>query len=404
MAKSLLMKPGAKRCYIGKIVPNFLCCFLILTVLSKPYFIQAQEEERKWTLNGYVKDLVTLNFVSDSTLVDNLIHNRINFRWFPNDHFTFRVELRNRIFHGDLVKAIPTYSDFIDVNDDYFDLSAIIVDEKSLVIHTMIDRAYLEYTKEDWEIKVGRQRVNWGKNLVWNPNDLFNTYSFFDFDYEERPGSDAVRIKKYTGFASSFEFASNISDDFDQVVMAGMWSVNKGGYDIQFIGGKAQEDITFGAGWAGNIKTAGFKGELTYFVPYKTNANNAALVGSISGDYSFKNSLYLHASVLFNSEGASRPISPLILFTAGKLTARNLSFYRYTTFFQASYALHPLVNTGLASIYYPSDKTLFLNPSVTVSIVTNLDLDLVGQIIYDDNSKNYKASAKLMFVRLKWSF
>jgi len=399
------MKPGVKSSCLKQIVPNLLGCLLILTVfLFKPHYIQAQEEERKWTLNGYIKDLVTLNFADDSTLVDNLVHNRINFKWYPNDHLTIHFEVRNRIFHGDLVKAIPTYSDFIDVNDDYFDLSATIADENSLVIHAMIDRAYLEYTKGDWEIKVGRQRVNWGKNLVWNPNDLFNTYSFFDFDYEERPGSDAVRIKKYTGFASSFEFASNISDHFDEVVMAGMWSLNKDGYDVQFIGGKAQEDIALGAGWAGNIKKGGFKGELTYFIPYKTNTDNPAWVGSITGDYSFKNSLYLHGSILFNSEGDSKPLSPLILSAVDKLTARDLSLYRYTTFLQASYTLHPLVNIALASIYYPSDKTLFLNPTVTISIVTNLDLDLVGQIIYDDKSKNYKASAKLMFVRLKWSY
>ena len=37
-------------------------------------------------------------------------------------------------------------------------------------------------------------------NLVWNPNDLFNAFSFVDFDYEERPGSDALRIQKYTGY------------------------------------------------------------------------------------------------------------------------------------------------------------------------------------------------------------
>ncbi len=174
------MKPGVKSSCLKQIVPNLLGCLLILAVfLFKPPYIQAQEEERKWTLNGYIKDLVTLNFADDSTLVDNLIHNRINFRWYPNNHLTIRVELRNRIFHDDLeaISAVPnfTYGDLIDVNDDHFDLSATFVDEKSLVIHTMIDRAYLEYTKGDWEIKVGRQRVNWGKNLVWNPNDLFNT-------------------------------------------------------------------------------------------------------------------------------------------------------------------------------------------------------------------------------------
>ena len=84
----------------------------------------------------------------------------------------------------------------------------------SVVFNTTIDRVFLEYNKNDWEVRVGRQRINWGINLAWNPNDVFNAYSFFDFDYEERPGSDAIRIRKYTGIASSVELAANITDDF----------------------------------------------------------------------------------------------------------------------------------------------------------------------------------------------
>ena len=34
----------------------------------------------------------------------------------------------------------------------------------------------------------GRQRINWGQTFVWNVNDVFNAYSYFDFDYKERPG------------------------------------------------------------------------------------------------------------------------------------------------------------------------------------------------------------------------
>ena len=59
---------------------------------------QAQEQEVKWELNGYVKDLRTLFFVdgADSVLTDNLLHNRLNFQWYANEHLTARVELRNR--------------------------------------------------------------------------------------------------------------------------------------------------------------------------------------------------------------------------------------------------------------------------------------------------------------------
>jgi hypothetical protein len=72
------------------------------------------------------------------------------------------------------------------------------------VVFAFDDRsAYLDYTAGKWQFRVGRQRINWGVNLVWNPNDVFNSFSYFDFDYEERPGSDAVRVQYYTGTTSS---------------------------------------------------------------------------------------------------------------------------------------------------------------------------------------------------------
>ncbi|HVB02111.1 MAG TPA: hypothetical protein VNE41_00190, partial [Chitinophagaceae bacterium] len=27
--------------------------------------------------------------------------------------------------------------------------------------------------------RLGKQRINWGKTLVWNPNDWFNTFNLF---------------------------------------------------------------------------------------------------------------------------------------------------------------------------------------------------------------------------------
>ncbi|MCG8318265.1 MAG: hypothetical protein MI921_02070 [Cytophagales bacterium] len=50
---------------------------------------------------------------------------------------------------------------------------------------------------------IGKHRINWGKSYVWNPNDVFNAYSFFDFDYEERRGTDALLIKYTTSPFSS---------------------------------------------------------------------------------------------------------------------------------------------------------------------------------------------------------
>lgn len=368
-------------------------------------YAQEEEKEKKWWIRGYVKDLVNVNIADDSITFDNLIHNRLNFKWFPTDAINVKIELRNRFFWGETVKSIPNYGELVDVNNDHFDLSTM-TGKKSVLAHTMIDRAYLEWYKDDWEVRVGRQRINWGINVVWNPNDLFNAYSFFDFDYEERPGSDAILVKKYTGVASSLELAGNVANDFDEMVIAGKWGWNKWSYDFQVLAGKAREDLTLGFGWAGNIKDAGFKGEITYFKPYEDDGEEA-LLATLAVDYSFESSFYINASWLVNSAADVTPDfqENINLFTTDRITAKDLSPFRYATFLQTSYSFHPLINGGIATIYYPSKRdALFINPSVTFSLKQNLDLDLISQIYFDSFFGDYKAQARLFFARIKWSF
>lgn len=366
---------------------------------------KAQEEAKNWSISGYVKELATVNITDDSTLVDNLIHNRLNFSWDPNETFHVQIELRNRLFFGDLASALPNYGELIDVNNDYLDLSCFTPRSGKWLLHTMVDRAYIEWTKEDWEVSVGRQRVNWGVNLVWNPNDIFNSYSFFDFDYEERPGSDAIRVKKYTGFASSLELAVSVNDDFDETVIAGMYKFNTHGYDVQVLAGKSRQDLTAGIGWAGNLGGAGLKGEVTYFSPYNDSQLKEALLASVTIDYNFENSLYLHGSYLFNSDGVNEILpGQLALNNAERITARQLSPLKHSAFLQTSYTFHPLISGGLATIWYPSAQAFFFNPNATFSLGPNLDLDLISQLYFDDFNDRFKAQARLFFIRLKWSF
>ncbi len=346
--------------------------------------------------------MVTFNFSeSDSLLMENLIHHRLNFKWYPTHNLTGKLELRNRIISGDFAKNVPNYKALIDVNNDHFDLSYIPA-ENNPVIHLMVDRAYLQWIKGDWEIKAGRQRINWGVNLVWNPNDIFNSYSFFDFDYEERPGSDAVSITRYTGFASSIELAGTMANNFNETVIAGKWNLNHWGYDFQVIAGKMERSGIFGAGWAGNISGAGFKGEVSWFM----DNNSSQFLSSITFDYSFVNSLYLNGSILYNSDGANQLSSnSLFDLSLGSLDVRGLSPYQWNTFLQTSFQFHPLITGGVSTIFYPGDQGLFINPNLSYSVITNLDLDLIGQFFWgDDLFGAYGSLAKVLFLRMKWSY
>ncbi|WP_242929254.1 hypothetical protein [Pontibacter vulgaris] len=359
-------------------------------------------------LKGYVKQLQTFILVRglDSLLTDNLLHNRLNFNYSLDTTLNLVVEVRNRVFYGDLLRQVPIYPQLIDSGNDVWDLSAMPVKNRSLLVHTMLDRAYLEYTKKQLEVRLGRQRINWGLNLVWNPNDIFNAYSYFDFDYEERPGSDALRVRYFSGYAGGVEIAARLSTDPEKRTIAGLYKFNRKEYDIQLLGGVVGREAVIGLGWAGSIQDAGFKGEFTYSRPY-TNPLDAKgqLLASVSGDYSFASSFYLHGSVLYNSLGEKNPSAFLFqAFRPGRLSVKELSPYKYNVFGQVSYTFHPLLVGGLSTIYFPEDQAFFLNPVLTYSAFPNLDLDAIGQLFMDSEQGEFKATTKVIYARVKWSF
>jgi hypothetical protein len=391
---------------------------LLLLLACLPLWALAQEEgpkPRKVSVNGYIKNMQALLFFNeaypdlqrfalvDTFLQDNLIHHRFNLDWQPSEAFKLHAGLRTRVFYGDLVKAAPDYGRLIDdLNNDYFDLSLVLLNQSAWAVQTMFDRLYLEYARGDWEVRLGRQRVNWGINTVWNPNDVFNAFAFTDFDHEERPGSDALRIKRYTGFASSIELAVRAFDDFDEAIIAGLWKFNRGTYDIQVLAGYVRQDLALGGGWAGNLGNAGLKGEFTYFRPLK-EGRNEALAATLGLDYVFSNSLYLNTGYLYNSMGRTGgSITDLFSF---ELSARNLYPYRHALFTQFSYPITPLLNGGAAFIYSPvKAHALFVNPVATLSIKENWDLDLVGQIVLNQEEKGYASPIQAAFLRLKLSY
>ena len=385
---------------------------MIAALLGWAQVALAQEvpEVKRWAVRGYVKEMTTFlpSPNLDTLLTDHLIHHRLNVRWYPTDQLTLVGELRTRIFYGDLYRGVPNYLDNVaDVYNDFLDLSVKVIDKRGLGMHSYLDRLYGEYVKDNLEVRLGRQRINWGQNLAWNPNDLFNAYSFFDFDYEERPGSDALRVKYYTGIASSVEVAANVSDTLANFVAAGLWKINMKGYDIQFIGGYARQDLTAGLGWAGNLGPVGFKGEGTYFHPTEASADSTGVVvASASADYSFNSGVFLSGAMFYNSGGNPNPsFFQLSNVTSGRLTAKNLLPYTWASFLTAAYPINPLLNVSLSAMYFPGDQGLFLNPSFTVSVVQNLDLDAVGQIFFHDDPRgNYTAIQKAVFLRLKYSY
>jgi hypothetical protein len=179
-------------------------------IMLSPSLYAQDDADSKFDFKGYLKYLTTVNFqkVNDDWVTDNLLHNRLEFRYYPSEKWKIDLEMRNRLFYGQFVTLYNTigdldYGDYIGQDNGFFDMSVNWATGNSYVLNTTVDRFFVDYTSGNWQIRAGRHRINWGQNLVWNPNDVFNAYSYFDFDYEERPGTDAVRVQYYTGFTSA---------------------------------------------------------------------------------------------------------------------------------------------------------------------------------------------------------
>ncbi len=381
--------------------------YLVFLFLAVFVIVKGQEEEEKnWELHGYVKNVQSIVSIkgNDSYLLDNLIHNRLNFKWYVNDNFTVHAGLRNRLFFGDTPRLTPNYAALIENgNNDALDLSVNIIDGKGVLLNSYFDRLYVDYAKGNWELRLGRQRINWGINTFWNPNDIFNAYSFTDFDYAERPGSDAIRIKYNLGFASSVELAIKYFDDWDEAVIGGLWKTNVKSYDIQFLAGKVKSDMVLGMGWAGNIKNAGFKGEVSWFSPINSDTSNSSVNATMGLEYAFKKGLFISGGFLYNSEGRTKGgLADVFNF---ELSAKNLYPFQYAIYGLAQFPLNPMISGGLSVVYSPvSSSPMFISPSIGYAIAQNWDLDLTGQLVYNQENKKYINPISAIFLRINYSF
>lgn len=369
----------------------------------------AQDEPSKWAFNGYAKYLQISNYVpiASTLTTNNLLHNRLNLKWYPHQNWTVAVEARNRLIWGEEVKLTPNYGALIDQYNGLVDLSVIWLDDTAMIGHSMIDRAYVEFVKGKFEARVGRQRINWGINTIWNPNDLFNAYNFLDFDYEERPGSDAIRLTYFPGLLSSVEVAFAPARDMKESVGAAMYKFNKWNYDVQLLGGYYRGDIALGLGWAGSIKGMGLKGEMTYFTPTSISPDSMDLVSlSVGVDYQLTKGPYISGGVYYNSRGLSQ-LSVVDLqsgLIGAQLTPKALFPTKWSFLATASGQVTPLWSLGASLIYAPAGNLMAAIPTVTHSIKENWDVDFIAQAFFLEDHTTYQNLGTSVYMRLKWSF
>jgi hypothetical protein len=334
---------------------------------------------------------------------DYQIHQRLNARYQPNTHWYFELGLRNRLFWGYQQKNFPSSFDGLDSDMGMLDLSWTIWNDQTAFV-SLIDRFYGRWTNKHWDIRLGRQRINWGKNSVWNPNDIFNQYNYLDFDYEERRGSDAILIEYFFSGFKSVELAYSPGRNDDFGVGAARFNFPLGIYDLQLISGLYHDDWIWGAGWAGSIRGLGFKGEFTQYIPLvESSSENWLLAPSI--DYLTAQQIYLQLGYLYNDQGSTRTLELLRVSSGNVLEAKNLFPFQSSLFGQVSYPFHPLWTVNLSGIATTAGEAAIIIPSIGYNWKQNIDFLLLSQIFAGqawNDEFGYLSSS--IFIRMSYSF
>lgn len=402
-----------------------LCAFSVF-LCGKTYSqdsTEVENQKRKFSdivsFNGYIKNLNIVSF-SGNSLIGNwheqFLHNRLNFKIYPVKGLTVSAELRTRFFYAGSTATTETAKLAMDLDPGLIDMTWNIGNNSNPIhLNTTLDRLWIGWGNEKVDIRAGRQRINWGINTAWNPNDIFNAFNFVNFDYEERPGSDAVRFQYFGKNMSGFEIAVAPQRTWKQSTAALMYKFNAKSYDFQFIAGQYRTDLTAGFGFAGNAGNASLKGEIQWFIPYEGFVDSTHTVtGSISSEYSFRNALVIGGSILYNSNGIddSDPTKLTTFFSGSALTAKNLMPTKYNGFISLSYPATPLLSISFSAMYGYGPNLLFLSPGLTYSIVENWDIMLTGQLFFVEFPEltssgiesKYQNVSNSVFLRLKWAF
>ncbi len=388
-------------------------CWLLLLIPGRA----SAQSSFEW--GGYAKYLYTVSEdqTSDRQLNDNLIHIRLNTAWYPTDSLKVVGEFRFRAFEGDSVEN-PVFQD--SVTNDYPDpkLDATFWDNERSFGYGQVDRLYLDYSQTQYQITLGRQRIAWGTNLVWNLIDLFNAKSLLDLDYAEGVGVDALRFQLYTGAISKFDLAAKPAENKYDQTYAGMYVASMGTYDLHFVIGKKNNRMMLGSAWSGYIRDAGFRGEITLIEPpnkgkptthpvpeiygesyYSSDDNVVGL--ALSGDYTFSNSFYVHTEILYNDNGKTENTGVFILQAqdANMLSPSRLSVYQ-----ELAYDITPLWRISLFTIANADDDSSVVSPNLTWSATANLELVLTGYFASGEPLTEWGSTNDTIMCWAKYSF
>jgi hypothetical protein len=270
-------------------------------------------------------------------------------------------------------------------NRQLFDWRWYPVQEDYLTITHFIDRLYFRHDFSFGNLVIGRQRVAWGTGRLWNPSDLFNPINPASFFKIEKDGADLATAQFYLGRFTDFTLVYNPLNEGRDDNAGFRFRTNYRTYDLALVGGYFDERCVIGGDFAGNLFTAGLRGE--GIVSANTENLSSNYVKYILGiDYQFTAKLYALLEYQYNGQGVRNTAEYDL---AALFNGEIINLARNYLFVNAVYQLNPLLNTTLAYNANLDDRSGFVTLQASVSLKSNLDISAGAQLTWGSEFSEY---------------
>lgn len=285
-------------------------------------------------------------------------------------------------------------------NRQFFEWRWYPVLEDHITVTHFIDRLYFRHDFRFGNFVIGRQRVAWGTGRIWNPTDLFNPINPASFFKIEKDGADLATAQFYLGSFTDFTLVYNPLDKGRDDNAGFRFRSNYETYDLALVGGYFDERYVIGGDFAGNLFTAGLRGE-GIVSANKDNLSSNYVKYILGIDYQFTAKLYTLLEYQYNGLGARNTDEyDLTALINGEI----INLARNYLFVNAAYQLNPLLNTTLAYNANLDDQSGFVTLQLLYSLIVNLELSVGTQLTWGEEFTEYWYYGNSLFLQGSFYF
>ncbi len=283
-------------------------------------------------------------------------------------------------------------------------------DEKYFLVHNL-DRLSYSYTKNGFNIILGRQQISFGSARGTNPIDIFTPFSFNVIDTEVRPGVDAIRVRKELSNSSQFDVGIIFGDELIEKNSAAfvIWKNYQSNLEFAPMFAVFKQAHLYGLDLTFNLWQANWWWENAYVTP---RIGQEYLRSSFGGQYQVSSSTSGFFEYHFNGVGSTSPSEYLSLSNEFAYQEANVFLAgRQYLDIGGGYQLSPLTSIQLAVKLNIEDHSNFILGAFENNFSNNYYFNLgamagVGQRgeSFTDRKSEFGDFPLSLFTRLRYYF